>query len=790
MHDAVNVRGSRYDEFDLCFRDGRALASAPSLIALSVAMALWAGVVPVAWASEALIVPNGQTNTQVSADAGGRLTVTPAQADRDGTSLNGYERFSVGAAGVDFDNTGVSARLIVNEVTGALPSRLEGEIAILGPRANFILANPNGIVADGVRFINTGAIALSTGRVELNEFYSSQDYLRRNILLHTSVGSIEVGAGGIVGAFTHLELIARAIRINGPITNEFDHDQASVRLIAGASTVEIDTSVSPVDELTPWAYYKAGEEQGEGILVDITALGSVRTGRIEILVTDKGAGVRHAGQAFATHGDFIVSNQGEVHLLENSRVEALGHAVIIAEVLNARFGARLEAQAGGLVLEAEAIDLAGSYLQGGAGVDVKTASLRAATVIDEGGEVSVATLASNGGGLKLKVDGAAVLDGADVLALGNIALDVKGDLDVGLGGGQGSRIVSLARQLTLEVGGALTNIGGLLQGYGEIAEAENEGETAAPEVIGPAVIIRAQGGFTNRTPDASALAVVFGEAGDVVIESAGDILNHTARIIANGDLRLSTPGIVYNLIEKIPGGNDEQLVEGRKSSRWLGLVPSSESSALVDFGGLVIEGQLAWLIADGNLDIKAHELRSIGGEIHANDGDLNIVVETVFENRALRTGQLKYTRSCFIGCQRRARSSVALNGGGMSASGTIRIQAPEQIINEGGNILAVGAIELASSLVSAQAIEGYLAVSQTRGLGKSYGRILRSDTGGVFGSGADLTISGDAVVVGGELLAQGEVLVGGERRDVSEPVRETLPGGLPGSGVFSFLLGD
>jgi filamentous hemagglutinin family protein len=765
---------------------GRTMASAPS--ALALALALWAGFVPVARAGDALIVPNGQTNTQVNADVNGHLTIVPAPANRDGTSLNGYERFSVGSPGVDFDNTSVHARLIVNEVTGSLPSRLEGEIAILGPRANFILANPNGIVADGVRFINTGAIALSTGRVELNEFHTSQDYIQHNVVLRTNGGSIEIGEGGITGAFTHLELIARAIRVNGPITNEFDHNQASIRLIAGASTVEIDTSVSPVDELTPWAYYKSGEEKGEGILVDITALGSLRTGRIEILVTDKGAGVRYAGQAFATHGDFILSSEGEVNLLESARVEALGHAAIAAEVLNARFGSRLEAQAGGLILEATSIDLAGSHFQGGAGVDIKTGNLRAVTVNEEG-DVFVATLASNGGGIKLEVDDAAVLDGADILAAGNIALNVKGNLDLGLGGGRGSRVVSLARQLTLDVGGTLTNLGGLLQGHGEIAEADDDtDETAEPEVIGPAVVIRARGGFTNRTPDASALAVVFGEAGDVVIESGGDILNHTARIIANGNLRLTAPGKVYNLIEKIPGGNDEQIVEERDSSRWLGLVPTSESSTSVDFGGLSIEGQLAWLIADGNLDIEAHEVRSIGGEIHANDGDLNIVAETVFENRALRTGQFKYERNCFIGCQRRARSSVAINGGGMSASGVVRIHAPEQISNVGGNILAVGAIELASSLVSAQAIEGYLAVSQTRGLGKSYGRILRNDTGGLFGSGADLTISGDAVIDGGELLAHGEVIVAGERRDVRGPVRETLPGKLPGSGVFSFLL--
>ena len=42
-----------------------------------------------------------------------------------------------------------NARLILNEVTSTNPSFLQAPIAVVGPRAHFILANPNGITVDG-----------------------------------------------------------------------------------------------------------------------------------------------------------------------------------------------------------------------------------------------------------------------------------------------------------------------------------------------------------------------------------------------------------------------------------------------------------------------------------------------------------------------------------------------------------------------------------------------------------------------------------------------------------------
>ncbi|NEJ75011.1 filamentous hemagglutinin N-terminal domain-containing protein, partial [Rhizobium phaseoli] len=115
-----------------------------------------------AGASATGIVADGGTATSVSTAANGHQIVSIAPAFR-GVSHNTYSSFSVSSAGANLNNTGINARTIVNEVTSTNPSVIRGAIAVLGPRANVILANPNGVTVDGGSFANAGHVVLSTG---------------------------------------------------------------------------------------------------------------------------------------------------------------------------------------------------------------------------------------------------------------------------------------------------------------------------------------------------------------------------------------------------------------------------------------------------------------------------------------------------------------------------------------------------------------------------------------------------------------------------------------------------
>ena len=167
----------------------------------------------------------------VSATATGKavIAIAPPVA---GVSHNTYSRFDVGRAGADFQNSGVNARYIVNEVTSTNPSRIEGPVAVVGPRASVILANPNGITLNGASFVNTGNVAIATGAVRFQDLAPAPGVIQRNIVLTTDRGTIEIGPEGLAGAFANLELIAKRLQVGGPVTNTFTSAGARLRACA------------------------------------------------------------------------------------------------------------------------------------------------------------------------------------------------------------------------------------------------------------------------------------------------------------------------------------------------------------------------------------------------------------------------------------------------------------------------------------------------------------------------------------------------------------------------------
>jgi len=254
-----------------------------------------------AWAGG--IVSDGGTATSVSTAANGRQTVNIAPAVS-GVSLNTFSQFNVSSAGASLNNVGVNARNIVSQVTSTNPSLIQGDITVLGPRANVILANPNGVTVNGGSFVNTGNVALTTGQVSFNDFIPAPGQTQRNIILNTNQGQIVIGPEGLSGTMLNLELIAKSLVVNGPVSNAFSGSAAGIRAVVGDSHAEIDGSVSPTDNITPWISTTSPNTKNPVIAIDITPLGSLTAGRIELIVTDQGAGVQHAGKMLANVGNF------------------------------------------------------------------------------------------------------------------------------------------------------------------------------------------------------------------------------------------------------------------------------------------------------------------------------------------------------------------------------------------------------------------------------------------------------------------------------------------------------
>ena len=214
--------------------------------------------------------------------------------DKNGTSHNVYKDYNVDGKGVILNNSkdltqsqlggliygnpnlqnGKEASTIINEVSGVNRSRIEGYQEIAGKKADYILANPNGIYVNGAGFINTGNVTLTTGSGD-------------NIL-NPEKGKIEIDGKGIdLRNINKAELVARVAEISGPV-----YGGEEVNLKLGSK----------------------GQSNKPEYALDARALGSIYAGRINVIVNEEGVGVKTEAPTYATKGDVVISSKGKVYL--------------------------------------------------------------------------------------------------------------------------------------------------------------------------------------------------------------------------------------------------------------------------------------------------------------------------------------------------------------------------------------------------------------------------------------------------------------------------------------------
>lgn len=676
----------------------------------------------------AQIVPDGRTATSVGGNGNGRTTVNIAPAvSTNRVSYNGFSQFSVGPAGVDINNTQVQARLIVTEVTSTLPSLIQGDIAILGPRANFVLANPNGITVDGGRFINTGSVALATGRVQLLDAGDPNGVSRRDVQITTATGRIDIGAGGLAGAFNNLELISKELRIAGPVLNSTDQPSSRIRSVTGNTTAIVDSSVSPVDDRTPWVRYGVAEEAASSprIAVDITSLGSLTAGRVEILVTDRGAGVRHAGRGLASVGDFIVQADGRVDVAggsikANERVVLSGGRVSVTSS-GADDGKASITANGDVQLLAPEIELRGANIR--AGDDTHLGTI---------------VLASNreGEGAAIRVDGVdtgAAWQGSILTASGGIALLAKGH-NVAISGSD----LKAVGGIRIEADRVLIEAGRDRQGNAiQAASLDSERGTLEIDASGALVVTAAtlQGGAgVTVTANDIAIGAAGGRGGDLV-RSAVQSNGGGIQLRSAADTRISASDVLARSSVHVHAGRD-LVVSSRDGKDGIGRLASVEGGLLIEAGrdvtnyGGVLQGERAVeQPAEGSIDLAAPAAVSISA-------GRNVL------NRSLNGDALAII---------------------FGSSGNVQIEAGGDVLNQTGRVISNRRLSIAAEgdvLNITENLPGDTQPQETRTKERAYGLFNRRISAYSMNFG-QLTIPGQQAffVANGDLMIKGRNVV-------------------------------
>ncbi|MBB3391050.1 filamentous hemagglutinin [Rhizobium sp. BK275] len=382
--------------------------------------------------------------------------VTPNSA---GLSHNKYGDFNVGTPGLILNNYnaeigtsklggvtpgnpnlrgGGPASVILNEVTSNRRSALEGPVEIFGGRADVIIANPNGITCDGCGFINTPHAMLTTGTPDIGADGRLNGFTVRN-------GDVTFGSNGANfasgdGTVDLFDVISRTVKIDGPVYGK------DLRLTGGQSKFDYATGeAAALDAASGTPEYA----------IDGSALGAMQAGRIKMVVTEKGAGVRMRSDMAANTGELSLSADGKISIGNasgNQGVSLASKRSVTAGRLTSKKTVSVKA---GKDVSLASVGAEGDiFIDGGAGlVDVsgmlagngalsvladgnlaltETAAAGPMSLSSGAGTIAITGTAQSGAALSATAASGAITAGT-LLSQGDIAL--LAGLDLGLSGG-------------------------------------------------------------------------------------------------------------------------------------------------------------------------------------------------------------------------------------------------------------------------------------------------------------------------------------------------------------------
>ena len=259
---------------------------------------------------------SGGGGPEMNTAANGADVVNIVDPNQDGISHNKFIDLSVGfgnalifnnsmvhgisqLGGYVTKNTNLSknATVILNEVTGNNISNINGGVEVFGPRADFILANENGISLNGATFLNTNGITMTTGKPTVNG---------GNIDFNVTKGEVDLNGVGTSGSY--FNVLARTVKIQKEISSLKDEQNPDITVIAGENNIKLEKG--------KFADPKIIESKGttsDKYGIYATELGAMYGKNIKLISTDKGLGVKHEGLIYSSN-DIEINSEGEIVL--------------------------------------------------------------------------------------------------------------------------------------------------------------------------------------------------------------------------------------------------------------------------------------------------------------------------------------------------------------------------------------------------------------------------------------------------------------------------------------------
>ncbi|MDQ7985135.1 hemagglutinin repeat-containing protein [Pseudomonas sp. G34] len=609
---------------------------APLRFALMGALGLVSLATIPAWANGIVADPNapGGQRPNVMESANGTPQVNIAAPSAAGVSRNNYSQFDVDGRGAILNNSPTnsqtqlggwiegnpnlsgSARVILNEVNSSNPSQLRGYVEVAGRRAEVVIANPAGITCDGCGFINADRSTLTTGRVQMED--------GRITGYKVEGGTLNITGRGLDSRDSdYTDLIARSVEVNAGIWAK------DLKVTAGRNQVSADNSQAS-------ALADDGSDKPE-VAIDVAQLGGMYAGKIKLVGTEAGVGVRNAGQIGAMAGDVVIGadgklqNLGAISSAGDTRV-ASNQSIDNSGSLYAKGDTRLSSQTtidntgvvaaqGKTSLEADRVRSSGESLLA-SGIDAQGNSGAAADL-----EIKARHVAANGqnhasGKLDIEADNLDLSHSrtrsTDLslnarngdLDLSASQIDSTGTLQASASGTLRSDAASVsAEQLTLSAR-HLSNVGGELLQTG----------TAASTLKATDSLDNSAGRIASNAQTLSLEAQTLSNRGGKV-EHAGDgrlalnaqrIEGSGGSLLSNGELQLNAQQVV--LADGHSQGR-QVLIDSRELDNRGGTLLATDGGLLEVRGAQRLDNSGGSIASNGEVRLTAQELLNGGGEL-------------------------------------------------------------------------------------------------------------------------------------------------------------------------------
>ncbi|AXW39056.1 hemagglutinin [Ralstonia solanacearum] len=742
-------------------------STAARFAVLPVVFGAWC-VLGVSYTVQAQVVAAPGSGAHVIQTQNGLQQVNIARPNGSGVSLNTYTQFNVPSQGTLLNNApgitqtqqagyingnpnllpGGSARIIVNQVTSTSPSTLRGYLEVAGPRAEVVIANPNGILVNGGGFVNTSRATLTTG-VPVFGGSGSLDAYR------VTGGQITVqGAGLNASNVDQVDLIARAVSVNASVYAN------QLNVVAGANQVDRGTlNVTPI----------AGDGTAPGNGIDVSQLGGMYANKILLASTEKGVGVSLRGVAAAQAGDLTLTSQGKLVLAGqtnasgNLSVSAQGgidntgttygrQSVTVGTSGDLTNSGTLAAQQN-LGVNAHNVASSGTL---GAGVNSDGSLAHAGDLsVVAGGAMSATGQNVAGGNATLQ--GASVnLAGSQTSANGNLSLNAQaGNLDLT------GATTSAGGALSANARGALINDRGHLSSQGATAITAGSLSNQNGQIVSQSTLsANVTGALANQGGTLQAAGALNANAG-----SLDNTAGHIASLNTDG-LNLTTTGRLNNAQGGTIGGNGNVTVQAGQLSNasTISAVQNlgvSTAQTLTNAGGTIAAGQRtnvsaatldnsAGTLTGNQLALAAANLFNRSGTItQAGTGPITIGVSGTLDNTggAIRTNSADLTL---------APATLINDHGTIADSGTGTLSVTTgSLSNTGGTIATNGALDVQAGAVSNQG--GKLSAQSQATLNVAS---LDNSAGGYVGAqGVAITDQGALNNAGGTVAASGALTV-------------------------------